>query len=360
MKLNKWTLGLAAVGLVSLTSVQAEEVGQPLLTALTSTTISGYVDTSFHFNPGRGVGAYAFGAGKADGFNLNSVLVSLEKPLEEGEWSAGYRADLQYGPDADAIVGPQTSFASENIRQAYVALRAPLGNGLDIKLGRFDTIIGYESSDGYKNPNYTRSYAWSFQPTTHTGVLATYQALDFLSVNAGVAETLVTGPINARSPRGTWNKTYMGSVAITAPEELGVLAGSALYAGVIDGFGGNAGEDQTSWYAGATLATPVEGLRLGAAFDFVQDPGFFPAANDIWTVGVYASFRATDKLGLHLRGEYVDLDVNDGWAATATVDYSLWDNVLSRVEGRWDHGSATNAGGTRDSFLVAANLIYKF
>ena len=55
MKFNKWTLGLAAVGAVSLTSVaQAEEKMNVLQTAMTSTTISGYVDTSIQFNPGPG------------------------------------------------------------------------------------------------------------------------------------------------------------------------------------------------------------------------------------------------------------------------------------------------------------------
>ena len=47
MKVNKWTLGLAAVGLVSLPSLmQAEEKPSPVLTALSSTTISGYVSAS--------------------------------------------------------------------------------------------------------------------------------------------------------------------------------------------------------------------------------------------------------------------------------------------------------------------------
>ena len=54
-KVNKWTLGLAAVGLVSIPAVvQAEEKPNQLLTALSSTTISGYVDTSAHWTPGTG------------------------------------------------------------------------------------------------------------------------------------------------------------------------------------------------------------------------------------------------------------------------------------------------------------------
>ncbi len=356
MKINKWTLGLAAVGLVSLTSVQAEEAPTAVLTALSSTTISGYVDVGAHWNPGNGIAPIPLTAGKNDGFNVNSVLLSLEKPLEEGEWSAGYRADLQFGPDASTITGA----SGEEIRQAYVALRAPVGNGLDLKLGRWDTIIGYESSDGYKNPNYTRSYGWGIEPTTHTGLLATYQALEFLSVNVGVANTLTTGALNGRSGRSESHKAYMASVALTAPEDMGALAGSALYAGVIDGFGNTkaAGGDQTSWYLGATIATPVEGLRLGAAFDFVQDAPGFVGSDDIWTAGLYASFKATEKLGLNLRGEYVDFDSVDGWALTATLDYSLWENVLSRLEARYDHGDFV--AGSDSAFLVAANLIYKF
>ena len=41
-----------------------------------------------------------------------------------------------------------------------------------LKMGRWDNLIGYESNDAYKNDNFTRSYAWSVEPTEHTGVLA--------------------------------------------------------------------------------------------------------------------------------------------------------------------------------------------
>ena len=71
MKYNKWTLGLAAVGLVSLGSVaSAEEKMNAVQTALSGTMISGYVDTSAQWNLGTGNAnspAYKFGgAGKAD------------------------------------------------------------------------------------------------------------------------------------------------------------------------------------------------------------------------------------------------------------------------------------------------------
>src|ERR1039458_7636650 len=115
MKMNKWTLGLAAIGLVSLTpalladATPAAPAPQPLLTALSATTISGYVDTSAMWNPSSSGGAnaapYAFNGGKQNGFNVNMVDIKLSKPLEEGKWSAGYTAELNYGPDAGAALG---------------------------------------------------------------------------------------------------------------------------------------------------------------------------------------------------------------------------------------------------------------
>src|ERR1700756_5435169 len=109
MKFNQWTLGLAAVGAVSLASVvQADEAAKPssIQTALSSTLISGYVDTSAQWNMGTGNAnnpGYAFNApSKADGFNLNVVKLTIEKDAEATDaWGAGYKVDLLFGPDAD-------------------------------------------------------------------------------------------------------------------------------------------------------------------------------------------------------------------------------------------------------------------
>src|SRR5436305_9704656 len=107
MKVNKWTLGLAAVGLVSLPSLsQAEEKPSSVMTALSSTTISGYVSTSAEWNPGTGnsiVPGFAFNRGKQDGFSLDVVRVTIQRPLDEAQWAAGYKVDLIFGPDADAL-----------------------------------------------------------------------------------------------------------------------------------------------------------------------------------------------------------------------------------------------------------------
>jgi len=275
-KVNKWTLGLAAVGLVSLPAVvKAEEKPNQLLTALSSTTISGYVDTSAHWNPGTGNAnppAYAFNTpSKQDGFNINVVNVVLEKPLDEGTWSAGYKVDLIFGPNAvgwnNSVNGDATS--DVGIKQAYVSLRAPVGNGLDLKIGSFDTIVGYEVFNAGSNPNYTRSYGYTIEPTEHTGVLASYQVNKMVGISAGIANTWSAG-INNRSARKESSKSYMGAVTLTAPDSMGFLAGSALYLGIVDGYNSFVGNDVTSYYAGGTLNTPIKQLKLGASWDYAH------------------------------------------------------------------------------------------
>jgi len=195
MKMNKWTLGLAAVGLVSLTpglrAADAAAAPVPLMTALSATTVSGYVDTSAVWNPGTGnanPAPYAFNAGKQDGFNIDSVDIKLSKPLDEGQWAAGYTAELMGGPDAGVALG---AFAP--IRQAYIELRAPLFNGLDLKVGQWDNIIGFEGTDSYANLNWTRSYGYTIEPTEHIGVLAEYVFNPSVDLKLGVANELTAG-----------------------------------------------------------------------------------------------------------------------------------------------------------------------
>jgi hypothetical protein len=405
MKFNKWTVALAAVGLVSLPSAaKAEEKANMVETALASTILSGYVDTSMQWNFGTGeanLPPYRFGgAGKADGFNLDVVQLRLEKPLDEKEWAARYRADFWFGPDAKAL--GTSSYMSElnlasdfAIRQAYVALRTPVGNGIDWKVGVFDSIIGYESIEGPVNPNYTRSYGNTIEPTTHTGLLASYRFSDLFQASAGVADTV--GPaINSRAHStpmtvsvpgvgsGTVDvggdhaesyKTYMGSLAITAPESWGFLAGSTLYGGIVNGFDNSSQDSQTSYYAGATFATPVTNLRMGAAFDYLDSN---VGSGETWTLAGYASFQATEKMSFHARAEYLrdrgDQKFFVGYAdkimaITGTIQYDLWKNLLSRVELRWDHSltGEDSFGGTEpgdpefvNAWMLAANLTYRF
>lgn len=388
MKFNQWTLGLAAAGVVSLGSVAQAEEKSALQTALSQTVISGSISTSVILNPNANnsalPGRFNDGFTKQDGFNLDHVRLQLERPMDEGEWAAGYKVELIFGDDgvfygtspgaaATSIGGLEGSdFA---IKQAYVALRAPVGNGLDLKLGVWDTIIGYETFNPADNPNFSRSYGYFIEPFAHTGVLASYRITDELAVSAGIANSTSTAvnsnQINGRGD-GEFRIRYMASVAYTVPEDAGFLKGSTLYGGFVsseDGATAGGPGDGFNVYLGGTLATPVEGLRVGAAFDAVVADN----AGDTYVYGLYATFQATEQVRISGRGEFVQ--DNGGiiffgpsgqevMSLVGTVDYKVWDNVLTRAEVRWDKdtdgGSGNAFGGQDDQVQIVLNVVYSF
>ena len=72
------------------------------------------------------------------------------------------------------------------IQQVYLAYDVPVGNGVTLKLGKFNTLVGSEVNEPWNNPEYSRQYLYSLgQPATHTGGLASYTINDMFSVTMG-------------------------------------------------------------------------------------------------------------------------------------------------------------------------------
>ncbi len=396
MKINQWTLGLAAAGVVSFAvGAQAEEAKEAVKTHLSSTVLSGYVNTSIHYNPNQTAApGYAIGAGKANGFNLDVVNVTLEKPLTEEAWAAGYKAELLYGPDANLLgaKGPGVGVSDLGIKQAYANLRIPVGNGIEAKLGVFDALIGTETFNAGSNPNYTRAWSYTIEPFQHTGLQASYRFCEWMSLSAALANTTTTA-LNGRPANGG-NLAHTALVSLTAPKSSGSLAGATLNFGYLGGRANAAGAPSAyNLYAGASIPLPVTGLSLGLAFDKRIVPNAAGVKNnDDDVYGLYLSYRATKKLTLNLRGEYADLNSGAAngvantfgaqgteiLAGTLTADYALWANVITRLEYRIDHDLSANAGrparpaqgvgaytsvgtpGRNNAHLLALNVIYKF
>ena len=386
MKMNKWTTGLTAAGVVSLASVaQAGDANETVMTAVSSTTLSGYVSTTAIWNPGTGNAAgvpnvplRGGSAAAQDGFNVDIVSLSVSKALDESEWAAGYNAQLWIG---DTVASPNAVLGggAVGIKNANVDLRVPVGNGIDIKMGIFDSIIGYEGSDYNTNPNYTRSFGWGLEPTTHEGVLLSYNVNEMISVSAGVANANIPTLGGLALPSES-QKSYMGAVALTAPDSMGFLSGAVLYAGVVDGLVAAANlADTTSIYVGATIPTPVEGLAAGISWDYRLENG--PSAglsngnSGAWASALagYVSYDVTEKIAAHYRIDWAkgtdgSFTVAQGsedkvLSNTLTVDYKAWENVISRLELRWDHsldGTSPFGVTDRNDITVAANVIYQF
>ena len=377
MKLNKWTVALAAAGLVSLgQNAQAEEAGNAVMTAMSKTTLSGFVDTSLSISE-KGAnqalhGRVPYQSGeKMNGINLDVIQLSLASPLDESDWAAGYAVDLLFGPDASAYSVSTGAEADDvAVRQAYVNTRVPVGNGLDLKMGVFDAIIGYEGFSNRDNPNYSRNMAYNLQPFNHTGVIGGYQVNDLVSAQFGVANT--GGNILMDRADDSSDISYMGSIAVEAPESMGALAGATVYVGYME-FGGG-GDEQQNLYVGSTIPTPIDGLALGAAWDNVQN--IAGNGGDANVLAGYISYQATDKMSLNGRVEYLDGDegvlfdaTSNGVAVdsemlslTGTVQYDLWENVLTRAGVRWDSQEDGEGlyGGDDDIITFTLNAIYNF
>jgi hypothetical protein len=405
MKMHAWTTALAATGVVSLASAVLADESHPVNTLLTSTTLSGFVDTSaiWQFNTGGGVAQRFVNTAQSrqDGFNLNLAKIQIEKPVDEGTWSAGYDLETVFGPDAVALPGNLANNLA--LEQAYVALRAPVGNGLDLKVGVYNPIIGYESTDSYANPNFSHSFGFALEPRGHLGVLATYQFTESIGAAFGVANTGQYGLFSKANGNNIIEsqKSYTAALTLKAPESWGWLAGSSLYAGAVDGghtslvpttvqsavyTGGNA----INLYVGASIATPIKELSLGGSYDYLFDGYNTFKGSYANATAVYASYQITKEIKLNNRAEYatssgIDLAGNMGFnyfpnamtpdthlpalvndqklfGETLTVDYQLWTSVITRAEFRWDHDTANShgLGGRNDDLSITANVIYKF
>ncbi len=391
MKFNKWTLGLAAVGAVSLASAARADEAKiiPLQTTLANTTISGYIDTAVQYNAGNQAtystqpvnsNGNVSGASKTDSFTLNDIDIAIDKPVDSTPWAAGYHADFNLGTDAVGIGSANTGFASA-VRQAYVVLSTPIGNGITWKAGVQDDIIGYEGNTYYANPNYTRSIGYYLEPTTLLGFVGSYQINSLFTVQAGIAnQTSGAGFLSS--------KAYVGSVAFTAPDSWGFLKGGTANLGIVANpeKGG-----QYNYYAGFTIPTPLSVLKVGGSIDLVSvnnqvkaPAGFDNPNNDSgFDLAGYANIQATDKLAFNLRGEFFDLKGDGvvdtypgvniypgtdgvGEEFTATVQYNLWANVTSRAEFRWDHADdqhpfgVGSGGSVANSYILALNIVYAF
>ena len=373
-------MGLAAAGVISFAAVaQAEEKPtHQVLTAVSSTALSGYVSTSVGWEPGRAVNNLNRSYQKAgDQFSLDVIDIKLSSALAEGEWASGYNVELWVGPDAaglgNNLAGGGGGLPSDiAIKNANVVLNIPVGNGIQAKIGVFDSIIGYESSNSIENPNYTRSLGYTLEPFSHTGLLLTYKVMDSISVSAGMANTL-GNELNqgARGANETWS--YMAAVTVTAPDSLGFLKGASLTAGVVDGFDHNDAltrGDKTHIYIGATVPTGNDKVNLGFAWDRKHE-NKVKADEDV--LAAYLSLKTSEKSTLNARLEYLNISAQGSSdteiaVTTLTFDYKLWANVVSRLEYRFQHDlNGLNRAATRNgvdsddnSHEIIAQIAYKF
>ena len=127
------------------------------------------------------------------------------------------------------------------------------------------------------------------------------------------------------------------------------------------------------YYIGGDIPTPLKELVFGYGLDYTA----LGTGGYAKSVAGYLKYAATDKLKFNTRADYGDSNVL-GWyggngfytqndagllSVTETVEYSLWKNVLTRGEVRYDTSldSANKPyAGKGENWLILANIVYQF
>jgi hypothetical protein len=406
-------------------------------TAQKGITLSGYVDTSYTYQFAS-KGQYGSTGGSSPNseaqlrqfdvsnntFNINAVKIALEKALpDKNEWAAGFRLDTIYGEDARFLgdtaingVTPTSTGTINNsgiaLEQALVKFRIPVGNGLDIYMGKFVTFLGYEVIESPANLNFSRGLLFTNAiPLTHTGIYADYKFNDTIETKFGIVDgwNNSTSPsVGIASGAGTladsksFGKAITGQVTINAPGKNANITQSFIYSP--EGEPGVIGVDNGPvvvydiWGNWNPTFVKDNALLLGFNIDLgYNGASGFPAhstlveeqpaggvqdSNTWWGIALYSQYKFNKMFSLAGRAEYLHSDQarfpkfgdqnntdpdgdefvpqnQDDFSYTLTASFNIWDNLLTRVEYRYDHFnpglSGDNQPRTSD---IEAGLLY--
>ena len=320
----------------------------------------------------------------SDGAVVNQMWFFAEKVASTCGcgWDWGYRVDYVFGTDAantQAYGDQGWDFGWNSSRDYGSAIPQIYGeialNDVSIKLGHFYTIIGHEVVPAPDNFFYTHSYALAYgEPITHTGLLATYDYSDNLTLYGGwvmgadsgfdnfnSASTFLGGSRYAFTDDATLTWALMagdfgnGFSGVPFSEDVDVYMSSLVLEycltdrltyvfqhdlGIVSNIDTVPGVDQVEWY----------GLNQYLIYDI----------NDCWAAGLRMEwFRDDDNvLGLTDEGHYYEATLGLNWRPRA--------NLAVRPEIRWDwHDSPTGVrvynGATRNSLATfSTDVIFTY
>lgn len=381
----------------------------PMETAKTGVSLSGYVDAGYVYNFNGASSTVATQGYVTDGssrgdFNLNAVKLVLEKPLDgDNTWQAGFRLDWMVGEDVSTFINripgvfPAGNSDNMYIQQGFVVVRAPLGNGLDIQAGRINSILGFEADERPANLNITLGVNSFFDPGPAAGILMTYPLTDRITLLGGVNNG--NGLSTSRGVNdGAFNFEDDDGYAFSAGIRLANEKGNAETQVAVqyspwgdEGLGMTENEGLLGLNGWGSWEPGCCGDKLLLAFnaslwttgDFSGPAVPGPATDDgstFATVAVYAKYRFNDIFSLAARAEYAHADddqllgIEPGFAPrqgtsdlttwTLTAGFDLLENLLLRAEYRIDAGADVVSSGGEDNanmnHMIATQAVFSF
>src|SRR4029079_17905232 len=121
------------------------------------------------------------------------------------------------GEDAPIVNTKSSTIGFDYLREAFVEMNVPIGNGLDVRVGELISLLNYESGDGGAvNANFSQGYQWFFTGNPPAaGVQLGYTFTDWLDIKVRAQNGLYAGAIDNN---GT--PAFMGSIGLKPMKDL--------------------------------------------------------------------------------------------------------------------------------------------
>ena len=314
----------------------------------------GYVDVSYtqNFgNPASGTNSLRIFDVDSDAFRVHMAQIVLEKQGKTGGDlvdHAGFRIKLDFGDDSQFTGG--SDFSDEvDFQEVYAQFVLPYQNGVDLRMGRQNTLIGFEVIESPYNPNFSRSWLFGLgEPFTTTGIRAAYDFNENVSFAIGGISsfTQATGDTNGVPSIET-------AMSVTFTDQ---LSGTGFFFWGQEG-PRNAKVDQDIILGGGILnfqATDQTSFTLEAYYaNQANVSSLSEAGNGRWNgVAAYAIHDFTDQWGLRVRGEIFE-DAGGTRTCTGTLDPPRA-NVCFGATGSSTATVPTTSGGTAEAITAGS------
>jgi hypothetical protein len=321
------TKELPAMGKIDADAMAADD--NPVMTLFKGTKLSGHVDVAYGFSFNQ-LHANPNGLGSNTGnnpirvfdnqdhsFTLHTVQLNLER-LATKDMIVGYHIELMYGSDVKWF-----DATSLGIQEGWIQILAPVGNGLDIRVGKMASLIGYEVVENTNNLNYTRGVVWGqAEPITATGVRATYSIVEQLSATIGFnnGRNFAAFPASLPTDFDTdHGKAFEAQVMAKPIKDLWIamnfLVGNDTSGGLLSG----ASTADKFYIFNIVSEYKMDKLTLALNFTQASSQGFGTESVSIRApqrgLAVYGKYQLTDAFATGARIEYFS-DIKGGILTT--------------------------------------------
>jgi hypothetical protein len=319
----------------------------------------------------------------ANSFTLQDAALFLSRNKEDE--NLGFALNVDFGKVAE-IVGSVTcwnhncdsseSNNSVELREAYLTYKIPIADGINLKAGKFVTLLGYEILPTWTsfNPNISNSIIFGFAlPFTTTGLNFNFPVGEMVTIDAGV--------INGWDDVVDVNdgKTFQGGVGIAPADIL-----SIYIAGTYGPEQPNNGHSNLGEFTAVFTLKPADMVTLVWESVYGNESNIVgPNEQDSaewYGFSGYAIVQATERLGFALRSEvFVDNNGTRGlnsipnpavtggetvWEVTPTIGYQVTNGLLWRAEYRHDESNKQifqrQSGFVRGQDTLGTELVYAF